>query len=139
MTIPRKHHYVPKLYLKGFSSDGTKSGTLHVHDLESNRQWESSPEKAACERDFYALEAAGEGAGALEKFLGDIENLVAPVILEIIQSGKIPSGKEYEYLINFLATLAVRSPSNLNRQDHFYKDTADSRVKCDSRVSMPHD
>ena len=119
MTKPRKHHYVPQFYLGGFTSNGTRGGKLHVLDLGSGKQWQAAPKNAACERDFYMLEFEGDEAVGFEKLLGEIEGRAAPVISQIITSGTIPNGKEYEYLIDFLGVMALRVPAVLNMIDNF--------------------
>ena len=74
MPIPRKHHYVPRFYLGGFTDTGEQDGRLTVLDKESGRQWHSSPGDAGCEKDFYMLEVEEDGdALAIEKCFVEVE------------------------------------------------------------------
>jgi len=143
MSKPRKHHYVSQFYLGAFTTNGTRSGKLHVLDLASGKQWQASPEDVACERDFYMLEFGGDEAVAFEKTLGEIEGRAAPVISQIIQSGTVPEGEEYKHLIDFLGVTALRVPGVLNMLDDFHErviktsiypaDDSDEREVADNR------
>ena len=53
MNVPRKHHYVPNFYLKGFTKEGTEDGRIWVTDTKLKNQWPSSPKNSASEKDFY--------------------------------------------------------------------------------------
>ncbi len=52
---PRRHHYVPRCWLAGFTETGEKDGKLWVTDIVRRKQWESSPGGAGFIRDFYRL------------------------------------------------------------------------------------
>ncbi|MGI9079151.1 MAG: DUF4238 domain-containing protein [Gemmatimonadaceae bacterium] len=85
----REHHYVPRLYLKGFAGDDMM---LTVID----RRWGSikrkSPSAVFWTRDYYRVESL-EGAKptAFEDAFAKLENKAAPVLGEILSASTLPS------------------------------------------------
>ncbi|MCU1264639.1 MAG: hypothetical protein JWM21_957 [Acidobacteria bacterium] len=69
-NIARAHHYIPQFYLAGFTSSGSKNGTLYVHDLEQLKSWPSNPAAAGHQKDFYRINVPGRSPDELEKILG---------------------------------------------------------------------
>ena len=123
--MPRKHHYVPRSYLANFTDLG---GRLHVLTRDTGRQWESSPEKSACERDFYALEVTEDDehdALAVERFFAQVESHSREAIQATLREGRVPEGTLRKRLMEFLAVQAVRVPGTLHRID----DMADGIMK----------
>lgn len=110
MSVPRKHHYVPRFYLSGFGHD--KDGRLYVLDKESGRTFVSNPNSTGSEKDFYTLEVDGDGDPlAIEKFFGKVEADGAEALRFIIDERAIPTGDLYAKLIQFLAIMSVRGPA----------------------------
>jgi hypothetical protein len=71
MSNPRKHHYVPRFYLSGFTADSPR---LHVLDKETGKSYASRIDDVGCERDFYIMEVEEEGDPfAVEKFFSTVE------------------------------------------------------------------
>ena len=109
MKEPRKHHYVPQFYLAGFTKTGEKCGTLWVFDKHKLKQWESSPKDAAAIRDYNAVDVAQDlPRSAAENAIGKIENLCAPVLYSIIESRRLPTGKDFDIFLNFVALMFAR-------------------------------
>jgi hypothetical protein len=111
MSTPRKHHYVPKFYLKGFTKEATVDGKLWVIDLEKRKVWQSSPINSAVEVDFYAGDLGPDVDPMwLEKALGEqVEPLMAQVLEFILDTRSIPPcGQAYDIFLNLLATSLVR-------------------------------
>ena len=48
-SIPKYHHYVPRLLLAGFTDTGTREGTLHVFDRARGTWRESNIDRAGGE------------------------------------------------------------------------------------------
>lgn len=122
MSQPRKHHYVPAFYLAGFTANGDRKGPLHVLDLQAGRRWQSTPDDAGCERDFYRLENGAEDPVAVERLFGAIESRAAAVVRTVFETGKIPEGDDYAALCEFLATLTIRVPGTLAMIDNLYEE-----------------
>jgi uncharacterized protein DUF4238 len=117
VPVPRKQHYVPRSYLANFTDS---AGRLHVLDRDSGRQWESSPEKTACERDFYALEVTTDDehdALGVESFFAQVEGHTREAIQATLREGCVPDGELRKRLMEFLAVQAVRVPGALRGLD----------------------
>ena len=112
---PRRHHYVPKFYLAGFTKYGTVDGELYVLDQRQRKQWKSTPLKTAHQRDFHAIEARpGADPMVVEKSFADIEGKCSRVVANVIEQGKLPTGEDHDILLNFVAMMAVRVPGIRN-------------------------
>jgi hypothetical protein len=122
VSKPRKHHYVPTSYLKGFTATGDEDASLHVLDKHTGRQWESCPTKTACERDFYALEVDEDSehdAAAVETFFSQIEGNSREAINATLRDGRVPEGELRQRLVEFIALQFVRVPGTLQAFDDF--------------------
>jgi hypothetical protein len=111
MNQPRKHHYVPQLYLKNFTLEGGEKDRLWVFDQEKLTQWASTPEGAAHQRDFYRIED-DQDPMAVERWFAQFESESAPVLREIIESRNLPptESRAFGYFITFIALLIGRVP-----------------------------
>jgi len=128
-NIPRHHHFVPHFYLAGFTPAGTKDDMLVVHDLRTGRQRPSKPGNTGSERDFYMLEVEEDqnfDAVAIERLFGQIEDRGAHAVRLIAETGELPSGEDYEKLIDFMAIMAVRGPGVLKIIDEFHENVIKS-------------
>lgn len=117
-----RQHYIPKFYLAGFASQGSKRSKIWVLDKVERRQWTTIPSKAAHRRNYYRI--SGQGAtdpDAFERAFGVIESRVAPVLREIVLSNDLPaSGEEVEILLNFVALMAVRVPGSRDATNRLF-------------------
>lgn len=55
MNEPRRHHYVPRVYLKKFCSSSSKSDNIYVFDKINKKSFNSNIINVAIETDFYKL------------------------------------------------------------------------------------
>lgn len=119
MSEPRKHHFVPRFYLAGFTPGGSKDSSLYVLDRHSRRQWQSHLDDIACEKDYYMLELDGHNdPQTVESFFARVEDRGSDAIRHIVDHGELPEGEDYAKLVEFLAITAVRVPGVLNSVDH---------------------
>lgn len=107
---PRKHHYVPRCWLAGFTETGEKDGRLWVTDLSRQKQWASTPDNAGHIRDFYRLSDPAPDPVVVEKFFSALEDAVAPTLRGIDQERKRPDNDELDVLLCFMAYQWVRVP-----------------------------
>jgi hypothetical protein len=126
MAIARKHHYVPQMYLTGFTNDKDQ---CFVVDASTRKPFISSTANIAAERDYNKIEAQGVPADALEKELGKFEGVIAPGIKRVRETGSFgESGKDREDIINLIALLAVRDPRTRNDMDKLYTELFQAMV-----------
>lgn len=109
MSEARKHHFISRCYLQGFTLNGAKNSKLFVVSLDKGRTFECAPNNVAHIRDFNRLE--GLPIGALDNALGQFEGLACKALREIERSRSIPSDENWNYVMNLAALFAVRHPA----------------------------
>jgi Protein of unknown function (DUF4238) len=108
---PRKSHFLPKFYLAGFTASGEVADDLYVFDQSTDRDWLSSPAKAAVERDFYVVDLGpDEDPDVMEKCLAHLEGDFSRVLRNIISQQQLPAGEDFNWLLNFVALMVTRIP-----------------------------
>lgn len=124
MNQPRKHHYVPKFMLAGFTRQGTASGELHVVDLKRRQLRRSTPLNEGHARDHFRVDA--DDPFAVEKTVDrTVEGPAAAVLSEIIQRGQLPHEPEKRgALMSLIAMLAVRVRPRRKQAQDFFADAA---------------
>jgi hypothetical protein len=108
---PRRHHYVPRCWLAGFTETGEKDGKLWVTDIVRRKQWESSPGGTGFIRDFYRLSDDELDPVMVERALSEIEGAVAPLLKSVDQERRLPGREEFQKLLYFVAIQWARVPS----------------------------
>lgn len=124
MSISRKHHYLPKFYLKGFTGN---DGKLAVFDLQEKRLLSKrlTPKQVFFEFDRNTFERDGIEDDFVEKLYGILENQIAPVFKEMIRGQKnysAVSTKDMFNIILFAGSLYWRIPTT----DEIIKDVVSS-------------
>jgi hypothetical protein len=106
LSKPRKHHYLPEFYLKGFCA----TAELWVYDRQKDEPRKLRPETVAIRKNFYTVEGPnGEKDHAeVERRLGVVENQAAPVIRRLDAGDKIELRERYA-LAMFVALLKFRT------------------------------
>jgi hypothetical protein len=100
------HHYVPKLYLKGFADNGI----LWVHE-KGKAPRKSKPKDEAHRDNYYSHSDRGYVDDSVEKMLGKAESLVAPVIRKLANPQFRMSPIQRSELYMFIAMMFVRVPA----------------------------
>lgn len=108
---PRRHHYVPKCWLAGFTENDSDDGRLFVTDLKRQRQWSSTPANSGYRRDFYRISVPELEPNTYETVFGRIENLIGPTLKELFKSPRFPTPEELDNLLYFAAVQFVRVPA----------------------------
>ncbi len=129
MSDPKKHHYVPEFYLKGFCRDGM----LWMHDRAENTYKRLSPEILGIKKNFYAFtDEDGRRDVSAEKKLSRVENSAAPVIRKL-EAGQQITFEENCDLALFVALMSYRVPDF--EQEH--KEWHDTVVKAIHKQMFP--
>lgn len=119
MNEPNKHHYIPRCYLKHFSS---QSGLIWQYERNGKTREVSIRKRAGMEKHFYAITNEG---GSLdmryENYFQKIENDAAPVIDKLNnEDGLIAISFEQKWkLAIFLSALLGRTPMVREQQEKF--------------------
>jgi len=118
------HHFVSQMYLRGFTSDGTKNGQLVVLDQKTRKSFTTVPRNVGSERDFNRLDAEGIEPDMLENELGKIETAAADA-LTALSSGEAFDGKIKEDILTLAAFLHIRSPARREQWRKFRARTTE--------------
>jgi hypothetical protein len=106
-AAPRKHHYVPQFYLRGFVGEKDQ---LFVIDRPSERTFRTPPKNVAAERDFNRVEIEGMDPDAVEKALAEFEGKVAPALERIKEAKSLANKDDRDALMNLISALTIRNP-----------------------------
>ena len=109
--VARRHHYVPRCWLRGFTETSENDGRLWVTDFSRRAQWPSSPANAGHIRDFYRLGEDAPDPVAVETFFGTLETNAAPILRSIDAERRPPNSDELDVLLEFMAYQFVRLPA----------------------------
>ncbi|MEG6586067.1 DUF4238 domain-containing protein [Dendrosporobacter sp. 1207_IL3150] len=111
MSQPRRHHYIPQMYLAGFTSDGTKDGQLYTIDLKQSKRWKCRPNGIANIRDFYRIDISDQDPFVIEHGFAEIEGAIATVLKDIFKTRKLPSGDNLITLLHLVALSSSKVPA----------------------------
>lgn len=108
MSNPRKHHYIPKFYLKGFSEDEKR-----IYQIEKTlvaKAYELSVNDAAAVRDYHKLDDGVADVSALEIEFSKIEGEHAKALEILFTEGRVPEHIRAK-IIEFISLMRFRVPS----------------------------
>ncbi len=108
MSRPRKHHFLPQFYLRGFSAD--QNSLFQI--------WKNTGEFVGCRikdlaaiRDFHEIDADDvEDPLAIERELAGVEGQMSGFLSELLRDG-ITNGKALVETIGFVSLLRMRVPA----------------------------
>lgn len=108
MSQPRKQHYLPQFYLRGFSYDGR---ALHQIEKQSGRHYGCQIKDAAAIKDFHVMDYEGvEDPHILEKRLADMESKMSIYLKKLIEDG-VQNTEARMYTLQFLSVMRLRVPA----------------------------
>lgn len=108
---PRRHHYVPRCWLAGFTVTGEKDGTLWVADLVRKKQWDANPGSTGFIKDFYRVNKPEVDPTLIEKSFSIIENVIGPLLRSLDTELREPNKDELDALLQFMALQFGRVPA----------------------------
>lgn len=108
MTEPRKHHFLPKFYLRRFSDDDK---TLIQIEKVTGKYYGVSINDAAAIRDYHHIDHEEiTDPNALEKELSRVESIFAGALEKLLVEGFINNENKFN-LAELVAMLRVRVPA----------------------------
>lgn len=107
MSTPRKHHYCPQFYLRGFSANG--AAVLQI-EKKTGRAFPVAIPNAAAIRDYHAIDSGAGDPNEVEKRMSQVEGLHARTLAQVVASG-IATSEHREAVVNLVALLRVRVPA----------------------------
>jgi len=106
----RKHHWIPQVYLKGFTKDRNKGSQLYVVDCVAQKSFRVPPAKIEAQRDFNRRELEGHAPNAVESAYSVFETQLNDALDRIESSKKFDNANDRILIFNLIALLAVRNP-----------------------------
>ena len=122
---PKRHHYVPRFYLRGFVGEKDR---LFVVDRPSERAFRTAPDNVAGEKYFNRIEVKGVGPNAVEKTLSEFEGEVAPALERIKAERSLAKEEDRAALVNLMAAVALRNPWRRKAIREIYDQAAQRRI-----------
>lgn len=108
VSQPRKHHYLPQFYLRGFSLD---ERSLYQIEKRNLKYYGGQIKDMAAIRDFHEFDGDDvPDPQVIEKRLADIEGVMAQTLSNVLRDG-LNVGNERFCLIEFLALMRLRVPA----------------------------
>jgi len=108
-TLPKKHHYIPQFYLKGFSSDGEHLFVLDKEASESERFRYQSINAIAFQKHLYTYQTERGKKETLEDLFSQIEGRTAAVIKKVAQKQDLTNQERNDFSL-LLSFLRIRVP-----------------------------
>ena len=107
----RKHHYIPKCYLKGFAEDRDKP-RLFVIDAKTRKSSPAVPSDIAAERDFHKIAVDGLAPDALENSFSGFEGELSQALQRVITARSFKDATNRALLFNLIGLISVKNPSH---------------------------
>ena len=117
LVAKRKHHFVPKLYLKAFESEPRR---IQLYNLIASRYVENASLRNQCYRSkFYGQ------TDSVEDYLMKLEDFIAPVLRSIVTKDTIPpfGSEDFLLLLSFVAMQILRTPTSADRVNRIVDKT----------------
>ena len=125
-NITRDNHFISQVLLKNWSMDGTHIYTYqNLVPHSSSEIWKvTSIKSIAYQRDLYTVQNNGKNDDSFEKWLAyEIESPVNEILVKIKDEKKLDK-EDFEYLIKFLASHDLRTPSEYIQFQKFWNENA---------------
>jgi Protein of unknown function (DUF4238) len=107
----RRHHYLPRFYLRNFASQHPK-GKLWVYTKDAGSFRAASPRDLAIEKDYHTV-VRRDGVvdrNTIEDTVASLENIAAPVIQKILREAAV-SFDDHQIFALFISQLLLRVPA----------------------------
>lgn len=132
MPSNKRHHYVPRFYLKHFSADGN---SINLYNFSAQRTILGASYKTQCYRDYYY----GKDQ-VLEQALAAIEGASSAVLNEVVTTRRLPSNNsDRKALSVYLMAQYGRTPARaetLRQMDRGLQDEI-ARLASDKGFEAP--
>jgi hypothetical protein len=113
MSSPRRHHYLPQFYLRGFC----RGNEFWIFDREKGQFRLQTPVNTTVQTDFYSFrQQDGSIDPKPERFLATVETIAAPAIAKADEGGFL-SLEEQQAISLFAALQMVRVPDFEKRHE----------------------
>lgn len=109
MSTPRKHHIVPKGYLRGFAIP-RGSESVCVFSVADHSVFTTNIDNVCAERDYYAASLEdGTKTTELESYLANLDDVFARILRKVANGKELSATDRYDFAA-FVATQYLRTP-----------------------------
>lgn len=108
-VLPKRHHYIPQFYLKGFSSDGEHLFVLDKQTLKDERFRYQTISSIAFQKHLYTYQNKNRKKETLEDLFSQIEGRAARVIKKVELKQNLTDQERNDFSL-FLSFLRIRVP-----------------------------
>jgi len=107
----RRHHYLPRCYLKGFAKPRKRGKSHYVHVFDRDgKTFTANIINVATERDFNRVEVEGHPPDAFEQGIAKFEGELGPALDRIMANRSLENENDRLLLMNLVGMLAIRNP-----------------------------
>jgi len=129
MSIPKKHHYVPQFYLKGFEYPAKgKVEKIIVYNKHNTTcsSIVSTIKDAGCQRDYHTIDCEDKtDRASVEEMLSDVENFHSNLVKDVIKKQSYSEQEKVE-LAFFVNLMRSRVPSNKRHLEEIHKGAVEN-------------
>jgi hypothetical protein len=123
--VARRHHYLPRCYLKGFAKPRKRGKSHHVHVFDRDgKTFTANIINVATEKDFNRIEVEGHPPDAFEQGIAKFEGELGPALVRILESRSLDKKDDRLLLMNLIGMLSIRNPQHRENIRDFHERTA---------------
>lgn len=122
--LPKKQHYIPQFYLKGFSHDKNNLWMFDKKLVTQKSIMQLTTKSIAFENNFYTYKSIDKTKETLESMFSQMEGVASNVIEKISGGGEI-NEQEKSDLAVFLSFLWLRVPKSKKRVNDMTRDLSE--------------
>lgn len=137
MSQPRKQHFLPQFYLRGFSLDGRG---IYQIEKASGKYYGCQIKDTAAVKDFHVLDYEDvEDPHALEKRLADLEGMLSEHMSRLLSEG-VENREATMYTLQLLSVMRLRVPAFKEHIERSFPSTirrVAERMEREGRLPKP--
>lgn len=127
----KRHHFVPRSYLAGFTDNGQKDGEIWQHSIDCADAFPTTTNEVAYQNHLYRFEGTDVDPDVFEDTLAEIQDDSMPIIKDIQEERKLPDKEtnEYNQLMFFLGLLEARNPQTKSTIEDTLSEIGDKTLR----------
>ncbi|OCK56763.1 DUF4238 domain-containing protein [Bradyrhizobium sp. LMTR 3] len=124
--VARRHHYLPRCYLKHFGKPRGRGASHHVYVADRDgKAFTANIINVATEKDFNRIDVEGHPPDAIEQGYAKFEGELGPALLRILESRSLNNDDDRLLLMNLIGITAIRNPRRRENIRGFHERTAE--------------
>lgn len=124
----RRHHYIPRCYLKGFCK-GNKNPKIQVIDLKRGREYRTGTINIALENNFHSIDVPGLASDAIEQDFAVFESDLSDSLTRIRDGRSINNRDDFAHVLMLIAILSCKNPQSRESFRQFHAEVANMVIE----------